>query len=51
MDRKMVNFIKEAVSARHHASASTQWRIPLPLATEGVVDFVDDIDTIHMKWR
>ena len=52
MNRKMVNIIKE------HYIPGTRIRLnsmddpwhPIPPGTEGEVDFVDDIGTIHMIW-
>ena len=53
MDRKMVNFIKEQYSpgTRIRLNSMEDPYAPIAPGTEGVVDFVDDIGTIHMKWN
>ena len=52
MDRKMVNFIKEQYPPGTHIRLNSMADPYAPVApgTEGEVDFVDDIGTIHMKW-
>ena len=52
MDRKMVSFIKEQYPSgtRIRLNAMEDPYAPIAPGTEGVVDFVDDIGTIHMKW-
>ena len=52
MDRKMVNFIKEQYppGTRIRLNSMEDPYAPVAPGTEGVVDFVDDIGTIHMKW-
>ncbi len=52
MDRKMVSFIKEQYPSRTRIRLNSMEDPYAPIApgTEGVVDFVDDIGTIHMKW-
>ena len=52
MDRKMVNFIKEQYSpgTRIRLNSMEDPYAPIAPGTEGEVDFVDDIGTIHMKW-
>ena len=52
MDRKMVNFIKEQYPSgtRIRLNSMEDPYAPVAPGTEGVVDFVDDIGTIHMKW-
>lgn len=52
MDRKMVNFIKEQYppGTRIRLNSMEDPYAPLAPGTEGEVDFVDDIGTIHMKW-
>ena len=52
MDRKMVNFIKEQYPSgtRIRLNAMEDPYAPIAPGTEGVVDFVDNIGTIHMKW-
>ena len=52
MDRKMVNFIKEQYppGTRIRLNSMEDPYAPIAPGTEGVVDFVDDIGTIHMKW-
>ena len=52
MDRKMVNFIKEQYppGTRIRLNSMEDPYAPIVPGTEGVVDFVDDIGTIHMKW-
>lgn len=52
MDRKMVNFIKEQYPSgtRIRLNSMEDPYAPIVPGTEGVVDFVDDIGTIHMKW-
>ena len=53
MDRKMVNFIKEQYSpgTRIRLNSMEDPYAPVAPGTEGEVDFVDDIGTIHMKWE
>lgn len=53
MDRKMVNFIKERYPSgtRIRLNSMEDPYAPIAPGTEGVVDFVDDIGTIHMKWN
>ena len=52
MDRKMVNFIKEQYppGTRIRLNSMADPYAPVAPGTEGEVDFVDDIGTIHMKW-
>ena len=52
MDRKMVNFIKEQYppGTRIRLNSMEDPYAPITPGTEGEVDFVDDIGTIHMKW-
>lgn len=52
MDRKMVNFIREQYlpGTRIRLNSMEDPYAPIAPGTEGVVDFVDDIGTIHMKW-
>lgn len=52
MDRKMVSFIKEQYPSgtRIRLNSMEDPYAPIAPGTEGVVDFVDDIGTIHMKW-
>ena len=52
MDRKMVNFIKEQYppGTRIRLNSMDDPYAPIAPGTEGEVDFVDDIGTIHMKW-
>ena len=52
MDRKMVNFIKEQYppGTRIRLNSMEDPYTPIAPGTEGEVDFVDDIGTIHMKW-
>ena len=52
MDRKMVNFIKEQYppGTRIRLNSMEDPYAPIAPGTEGEVDFVDDIGTIHMKW-
>ena len=52
MDRKMVNFIKEQYPPGTHIrlNSTVDPYAPVAPGTEGEVDFVDDIGTIHMKW-
>ena len=52
MDRKMANFIKEQYppGTRIRLNSMEDPYAPIAPGTEGVVDFVDDIGTIHMKW-
>jgi hypothetical protein len=52
MDRKMVNFIKEQYppGTRIRLNSMEDPYAPVAPGTEGEVDFVDDIGTIHMKW-
>ena len=52
MDRKMVNFIREQYPAgtRVRLNSMKDPYDPIAPGTEGEVDFVDDIGTIHMKW-
>ena len=52
MDRKMVSFIKEQYppGTRIRLNSMEDPYAPIAPGTEGVVDFVDDIGTIHMKW-
>ena len=52
MDRKMVNFIKEQYppGTRIRLNSMDDPYAPILPGTEGEVDFVDDIGTIHMKW-
>jgi hypothetical protein len=52
MDRKMANFIKEQYppGTRIRLNAMDDPYAPIAPGTEGEVDFVDDIGTIHMKW-
>ena len=52
MDRKMVNFIKEQYppGTRIRLNSMEDPFAPVAPGTEGEVDFVDDIGTIHMKW-
>ena len=53
MDRKMANFIKEQYppGTRIRLNSMEDPYAPIVPGTEGVVDFVDDIGTIHMKWN
>ena len=53
MDRKMVNFIKEQYppGTRIRLNSMEDPYAPIAPSTEGKVDFVDDIGTIHMKWN
>ena len=53
MDRKMVSFIKEQYPSgtRIRLNSMEDPYAPIAPGTEGVVDFVDDIGTIHMKWN
>ena len=53
MYRKMVNFIKEQYppGTRIRLNSMEDPYAPIAPGTEGVVDFVDDIGTIHMKWN
>ena len=53
MDRKMVNFIKERYppGTRIRLNSMEDPYAPIAPGTEGVVDFVDDVGTIHMKWN
>lgn len=53
MDRKMVSFIKEQYppGTRIRLNSMEDPYAPIAPCTEGVVDFVDDIGTIHMKWN
>ena len=53
MDRKMVSFIKEQYppGTRIRLNSMEDPYAPIAPGTEGVVDFVDDIGTIHMKWN
>ena len=52
MDRKMVSFIKEQYPSgtRIQLNSMEDPYASIAPGTEGVVDFVDDIGTIHMKW-
>ena len=52
MNRKMVNFIKEQYppGTRIRLNSMEDPYAPVAPGTEGEVDFVDDIGTIHMKW-
>ena len=52
MDRKMVNFIKEQYppGTRIRLNSTVDPYAPVAPGTEGEVDFVDDIGTIHMRW-
>ena len=52
MDRKMVNFIREQYphGTRIRLNSMEDPYAPVAPGTEGEVDFVDDIGTIHMKW-
>ena len=52
MDRKMVNFIREQYppGTRIRLNSMEDPYAPIAPGTEGKVDFVDDIGTIHMKW-
>lgn len=52
MDRKMVSFIKEQYPSgtRIRLNSMEDPYAPIAPGTEGVVDFVDNIGTIHMKW-
>ena len=52
MDRKMANSIKEQYppGTRIRLNAMDDPYAPIAPGTEGEVDFVDDIGTIHMKW-
>ena len=52
MDRKMVKFVKEQYppGTRIRLNSMEDPYAPVAPGTEGVVDFVDDIGTIHMKW-
>ena len=52
MDRKMVDFIKEQYppGTRIRLNSMDDPYAPIAPGTEGEVDFVDDIGTIHMKW-
>ena len=52
MDRKMVNFIKEQYppGTRIRLNSMDDPYAPILPGTQGEVDFVDDIGTIHMKW-
>ena len=49
----MVNFIKEQYppGTRIRLNSMEDPYAPIAPGTEGVVDFVDDIGTIHMKWN
>ena len=53
MDRKIVNFIKEQYppGTRIRLNSMEDPYAPIAPGTEGVVDFVDDIGIIHMKWN
>ena len=53
MDRKMANFIKEQYppGTRIRLNSMEDPYAPIAPGTEGVVDFVDDVGTIHMKWN
>ena len=53
MDRKMVNFIKEQYppGTRIRLNSMEDPYAPIAPGTEGVVDFVDGVGTIHMKWN
>ena len=53
MGRKMVNFIREQYppGTRIRLNSMEDPYAPIAPGTEGVVDFVDDIGTIHMKWN
>ena len=53
MDRKMVNFIREQYppGTRIRLNSMEDPYAPIAPGTEGVVAFVDDIGTIHMKWN
>ena len=53
MDRKMVNFIKEQYppGTRIRLNSMDDPYAPIAPGTEGEVDFVDDIGTIHMNWH
>ena len=53
MDRKMVNFVKEQYlpGTRIRLNSMEDPYAPIAPGTEGVVDFVDDVGTIHMKWN
>ena len=53
MDRKMVSFIKERYPSgtRIRLNSMEDPYAPIAPGTEGVVDFVDDIGTIHIKWN
>lgn len=53
MDRKMVSFIKEQYppGTRIRLNSMEDPYAPIAPGTEGVVDVVDDIGTIHMKWN
>ena len=52
MDRKMVNFIREQYPPGTciRLNSMDDPYAPILPGTEGEVDFVDDIGTIHMKW-
>ena len=52
MDRKMADFIKEQYppGTRIRLNSMEDPYAPIAPGTEGEVDFVDDIGTIHMKW-
>ena len=52
MERKMVDFIKEQYppGTRIRLNSMDDPYAPILPGTEGEVDFVDDIGTIHMKW-
>ena len=52
MDRKMVDFIKEQYppGTRIWLNSMEDPYAPIAPGTEGEVDFVDDIGTIHMRW-
>ena len=52
MDRKMVNYVKEQYlpGTRIRLNSMEDPYAPILPGTEGEVDFVDDIGTIHMKW-
>ncbi len=49
----MANFIKEQYppGTRIRLNSMEDPYVPIAPGTEGVVDFVDDIGTIHMKWN
>ena len=52
MDRKMVKFIKEQYpkGTRIRLNSMEDPYAPIAPGTEGEVDFVDDLGSLHMKW-